>query len=86
MKPITEPKKILNVTIRANLALEMTEPMKKLYDDFWEKERKFYEDDSISEEEYDAARVEFEDAIGNEIEKLCPYIYDFCIDDFDERA
>lgn len=86
MKPNAEPERILNVTIRANLALKMTEQMKKLYDEFWEKEKKFYEDDSISEEEYEAAREKLEAGIVHEMEELCPYIEGIYIDDFDERV
>lgn len=85
MKPTTKPERTLNVTIRGNLLLKMTEQMKRLYDDFWEKEKKFYEDDSIPEEEYVMAREEFEAAIMHEMEKLYPCFEDICIDDFDER-
>ena len=85
MKPNIESKRTLNVTISGNLTLKMTEQMKKLYDNFWEKEKKFYEDDSIPEEEYVTAREEFEDAIMHEIKKLYPCFEDIYIDDFDEK-
>lgn len=85
MKPTTKPERTLNVTIRGNLTLKMTEQMKKLYDIFVEKEKKFYEDDSIPEEEYDTAREKFEVVVMHEIEKLYPCFEDICIDDFDER-
>lgn len=85
MKNTTEPERILNIIIRGNLTLKMTEPMKKLYDDFWEKEKKFYEDESISEEEYDTARKKFEVTIKREMKKCYPCFGDIEIDDFDEK-
>lgn len=83
MKPTRE--RILNITIRGTLPLKLTEQMGKLYDDFWKKEKEFYEDDSISEEEYEMARSKFENAIESEMDKLYPDLEDFCIDDFNER-
>lgn len=83
MKPTKE--RTLNITIRGTLPIKMTEQMEKLFDDFWEKEKKFYEDDSISEEEYEMARSELENAIENEIDKLYPNLEDFYVDDFEER-
>lgn len=85
MKTTTKPKRILNIVFQGTFNLKMTENMEKLYDDFWTKEESFYEDEECTEEEYDMAREKLEEAIESEVRKLCPYLEDFDIDDFEER-